>query len=277
MKPIYKILILSLVIIVVLVLLKLSNDNFKKQKISQVNITINTQGGPELVTEEEVRELISQGYDSLTKRTVGEIDLEWIENITRTNPYVLTADAYVNIDASLTVDILQCKPILRVFNMKDESFFIDSEGKMLPLNRGASPGLIVAAGNIQERFLPSQKYQYFDSVNFDQTKVLTTMHKLFLIASEISKDTFLTRLITQIYVNDNSHYELIPVIGDQNIILGDVDGLRIKLRNLHHFYKKGYSTINFSKYKSFDIRFHNQVVGIRKVYETSETKKENEI
>ena len=103
------------------------------------------------------------------------------------------------------------------------------------------------------------------------------MHKLFLIASEISKDTFLTRLITQIYVNDNSHYELIPVIGDQNIILGDVDGLRIKLRNLHHFYKKGYSTINFSKYKSFDIRFHNQVVGIKKVYETTETKKENEI
>ncbi|HBG70867.1 MAG: hypothetical protein A2W93_08935 [Bacteroidetes bacterium GWF2_43_63] len=277
MKPVYKILILSLVIIAVLVLLKLSKDNFKKQKISQVNIIINTQGGPELVTEEEVRGLISQGYDSLTKRQVGEIDLEWIENITRTNPYVLTADAFINIDASLTVDILQRKPILRVFNQKNESFFIDSEGKMLPLNRGASPGLIVAAGNIQERFLPSQSYQHFDSVTYDQTRVLTTMHKVFLIAAEISKDTFLTRLITQIYVVDNAHYELIPVIGNQNIILGDVDGLRIKLRNLHHFYKKGYSTINFNKYKSFDIRFHNQVVAIKKVYETNETKKENDI
>lgn len=277
MKPIYKILILSLVIIVVLVLLKLSNDNFKKQKISQVNITINTQSGPELVTEEEVRTLISQGYDSLTKKTVEEIDLVWIENITRTNPYVLTADAFINIDASLTVDILQRKPILRVFNQKNESFFIDAEGKMLPLNRGASPGLIVAAGEIQERFLPSQKYQHFDSVSFDQTKVLSTMHKLYLIASEISKNEFLSRLITQIYVNDNTHYELIPVIGNQNIILGDVDGLKIKLKNLHHFYKKGYNTINFSKYKSFDIRFHNQVVGIKETYEINEIKKENEI
>lgn len=277
MKPIYKILILSLIIIAVLVLLKLSNDNFKKQKISQVNIIINTQGGPELVTEEEVRGLVSQGYDSLTKRQVGEIDLEWIENITHTNPYVLTADAFINIDASLTIDILQRKPILRVFNQKNESFFIDSEGKMLPLNRGASPGLVVAAGNIQERFRPSQTYPYFDSINYDQSKVLPTMHKLFLIATEITKDTFLSRLITQIYVNDNSHYELIPVIGNQNIILGDIDGLKIKLRNLHHFYKKGYTTINFNKYKSFDIRFHNQVVAIKKVNEINESKKENEI
>lgn len=278
MKSVYKkILILSLVIIAVLVVLKLSNDNFKKQKISQVTIKINTQGGPELVTEEEVRSLISQGYDSLTKREVGEIDLEWIENITRTNPFVSTVDAYINIDASLSVDILQRKPILRVFNTKGETFFIDSDGKMLPLNKGASPGLIVAAGDISERYLPSQQYQYFDSVSFDQARVLTTMHKLYLIASEISKDNFLSKLITQIYVDDNSHFELIPVIGDQNILLGDVDGLLIKLQNLHHFYKLGYKTINFSQYKTFDIRYHNQVVGVRKIFETEEPKKENDI
>ena len=128
MKPIYKISILLVLIIIVLVLLKISNDNFKQQKISQVNIAINTQGGPELVTEEEIQELISQGYDSITKRAIEEIDLKWIEEIIYTNPYVLNADAYINIDASLTIDILQRKPILRIFNQQNESYFIDTKG-----------------------------------------------------------------------------------------------------------------------------------------------------
>ncbi len=277
MKPIYKISILLVLIIIVLVLLKISNDNFKQQKISQVNIAINTQGGPELVTEEEIQELISQGYDSITKRAIEEIDLKWIEEIIYTNPYVLNADAYINIDASLTIDILQRKPILRIFNQQNESYFIDTKGKMLPLNQGASPGVLVATGNITEKFMPSQEYQYFDSVNYDQSKILSTTHKLFLIASEISKDEFLLKLITLIYANDNSHFELIPIIGDQNIILGDVDGLKIKLQNLHHFYKNGYTKYNFSLYKSFDIRFHNQVIGIKKTEEQNENKKENEI
>lgn len=264
MKLKYKILILLVVAVGIILLIRLANSNFKKQKISQVTISIDTQGGPELVTEEEVLLLVSQGYDSLTSRTVGEIDLAWIENITRTNPYVQSVDAFINIDASLTVSILQRKPVLRVFNSHKQSFYIDTEGALMPLNQGGCSGLLVASGDIDEKYYPSIKYSYFDSINYDQAQLLSVLNKLYLIATEIEADTLLRDLISQVYVTDKNNFELIPVIGDQNILFGDVDEHRKKLKNLRHFYEKGYSVTNFSKYKTFDIRFTNQVVCTKK-------------
>ncbi|PKP05153.1 MAG: hypothetical protein CVU11_01795 [Bacteroidetes bacterium HGW-Bacteroidetes-6] len=264
MKLKYKILILLGVAICIFMLIRLANSNFRKQKISQVTVSINTQGGPELVTEEEVLFLISQGYDSLTSRTVGEIDLAWIENIAKTNPYVQSVDAFINIDASLTVSITQRKPILRVFNSHNQSFYVDTEGALMPLNQGGSPGLLIASGEIDEKYYPSAKYSYFDSINYNQAQMLSVMNKLYLISMAINSDSLLCKLITQVFVSAKNNFELIPAIGDQNILLGDVDELRTKLKNLSYFYKEGYTITNFSKYKTFDIRFNNQVVCIKK-------------
>lgn len=264
MKLKYKILILLIVAISIIVLIRLANSNFKKQKISQVTVSIDTQGGPELVTEEEVLLLVSQGYDSLTSRTVGEIDLAWVENIAKTNPYVQSVDAFINIDASLTVSIVQRKPILRVFNSHNQTFYIDTEGAMMPLNKDGCPKLLVASGAIDERYYPSTKYSYFDSINYNQAQLLSVLNKLYLISMEIERDTLLSELISQVYVTDKNNFELIPVIGNQNILLGDVDEHRKKLKNLSHFYKEGYSVTNFMKYKTFDIRFTNQVVCTKK-------------
>ncbi len=264
MKRRYKIILLAVTAIVILVLLKLANDNFRSRTISQVVITIDTQGGPELVTETEIRELISQGYDSLTTRQVGEIDLEWVETMTRTNPYVQEAHAYINMDASLTVDIIQSKPVVRVFNTRGESFLMDNSGGMLPVTSSGSAGLLIAAGKILDRYAPSVQFQHFDSLGWEQARVLPGIHKVFLVAAAIDQDTVLKKLITQIYVDEKNQIELIPVIGNQTIILGDVDDLPKKLKNLRYFYLNGYRQIPFGKYRAFDIRFLNQVVCIKK-------------
>jgi len=195
---------------------------------------------------------------------VSEIDLAWIEDAVQKNPFVQSVDVYVDADACLNVRIVQRRPILRVFNAKGQTYFIDSGGGLMQLNKGASPGLIIATGNFEDAFKTGVHFRNIWSVSYEQAKRLPTLHKLFLIASAIEKDAFLKKLITQIYVNSNSDFELIPVIGDQNILFGDVDGVGIKLDNLHHFYQDGYDEVDFQQYKTFDIRFHNQVVCIKK-------------
>lgn len=264
MKRSYKILILVVAAIVILVLLKLANDNFNQQQVSKVIIRIDTQNGPGMITEDEMYTLVSQGYNSLTQQKVGDIDLGGIENLARTNPYVLSVDAYINMDASLSIDIKQRKPVVRVFNFKGESYYIDADGQLLPLHEGYATDLVVAAGIIGDPYRPSTKLSYYDSVSYDQCKSLSTLNKVYIIAKAIDGDSLLRKMITQIYAVDNTHFELIPIIGTQNILIGDVDGLETKLRNLHHFYKEGYNNINFEQYKTFDLRFHNQVVCIKK-------------
>lgn len=264
MKRSHKIWILAVIAVIILVLLKIASDNFRSRKISQITIDIDAKGGPALVTEEEVMELISQGDDSLTKREVGDVDLEWIENIVRTNPYVGKVDAFINMDASLTVHVEQSVPVVRVFNKKGETWLMDDQGRMLPINRGATPGLLIATGEISDRFAPSVKYPLPDSVGWREARSLPVMQKVYMVANAIHEDSVLNRLISMVYISDSTHIELIPVIGEQIIILGDVDGLSQKLLNLRYFYSVGYHDIDVGKYSAFDIRFENQVVCIKK-------------
>jgi len=264
MKRKYKIIILVIAVIAVFVILKLAGNNYNNRKISSVDIDIDTQSGPALIKEDEILQLISKGYDSLTSRMVSEIDLVWIEDAVRKNPFVQNVEVYVDADACLNLRIVQRRPILRVFNAKNQTYFIDSGGGLMQLSKGAFSELMVATGNFNDAFKTGVHFRKIWSVSYQQARRLPTLHKLYLIASAIEKDAFLKKLITQIYVNSNNSFELIPVIGDQNILIGDVDEINIKLDNLRHFYQDGYDEVDFQQYKTFDIRFQNQVVCIKK-------------
>ena len=197
-------------------------------------------------------------------KMVKEVDLKGIEDSIEKNIYVQDVDAYISLDAALNIYVLQSKPIARVFNTHGESFFINTSGRLMPIGSVATEGLVVASGNIIEKYEPETKLLNLDSVPYEDCNNVSTLNKIFLIAEAISKDSLLNKLITQIYVNSNKSYELIPIIGSQNILLGDVDELERKLSNLNIFYKEGYKKFYFEKYKTIDIRFTNQVVCIKK-------------
>lgn len=264
MKLKYKIYIVAIVVIAIALGLYFANKNFKSKKISQIDVKINTQGGAELITEEDVKAIILKDFDSISNKTVKDVDLKGIENSIEKNIYVQDADAYISLDAALNVYVLQSKPIARVFNSHGESFFINTSGRLMPVGSVATEGLVVASGNINEKYKPETKLLKLDSVSYEECNNVSTLNKIFLIAEAISNDSLLNKIITQIYVNSNKSYELIPIIGSQNILLGDVDELKQKLSNLKIFYKEGYKKFYFEKYKTIDVRFTNQVVCIKK-------------
>ena len=54
--------------------------------------------------------------------------------------------------------------------------------------------------------------------------------------------------------------QIVPVIGDQRIIVGNVEGLKQKLNNLFVFYKNVLNRIGWDRYQVLDVRFDGQVV-----------------
>ena len=123
MKLKYKVYIVAIVVIVIAIVLFFANKNFKSKKISQIDIKINTQGGAELITEEDIKGIILKGFDSISNKMVKEVDLKGIEDSIEKNIYVQDVDAYISLDAALNIYVLQSKPIARVFNTHGESFF----------------------------------------------------------------------------------------------------------------------------------------------------------
>ncbi|MEL6274057.1 MAG: cell division protein FtsQ, partial [Bacteroidota bacterium] len=68
--------------------------------------------------------------------------------------------------------------------------------------------------------------------------------------------------IEQVYVNNKGELVLAPKMGDQVIYLGTYDEVKTpeRLARLKVFYAKGLPYEGWRKYKSFDLRYADQVV-----------------
>ena len=78
------------------------------------------------------------------------------------------------------------------------------------------------------------------------------------------KNNFLKTQITQIYINDKSEFELIPLLGDQIILFGDISRLDEKLMYLETFYRQETKNLGWTQYKTINLKFKNQVVCTKK-------------
>jgi cell division protein FtsQ len=64
-------------------------------------------------------------------------------------------------------------------------------------------------------------------------------------------------------VNEQHEIELIPRVGNQRILLGNADSLNTKFKNLLAFYKQALPQVGWVAYKAINIKYINQVIGIK--------------
>jgi len=86
---------------------------------------------------------------------------------------------------------------------------------------------------------------------------------VFKTADYIRKDSLWDAQIAQIYVNKDHEIELVPRVGNNRILLGDADSLDTKFHNLRVFYKKALPQVGWGAYKMINIKYANQVIGVR--------------
>ena len=213
-----------------------------------------------LVTEGDIYTVVKTTGNLLKKQRLGSIDFERIEREIRRQSYVANAQVYMTLDGVVEIDVVQRQPILRIFNEKGESFYLDGLGNLLPLNPAFSARVLVATGFIRELF--SKKVCYLtDSVRTkDSVEYRSVMNNLYKLSAFITKDKFLKAQIEQIYVDPNGEFELIPRVGTHTILMGRADNLEDKFERLFVFYRMGLSKTGWSRYNIINIKFKNQVV-----------------
>lgn len=225
---------------------------FKKAGVYCKAVKVYIPGNQYFIDKEEVDNILKVHKHQLIGRNMESINLHALENKLKANPFIESAVVYADMDGIIRVEISQRQPVLRVINQFDQNFYIDQNGLKIPLSSNFTAKVLAANGFIEEAF-----GNKVDTLHTDMAK------QVFKTADFINRDSLWSAQIAQIYVDQNHEIELIPRVGNNRILLGNADSLDVKFSNLLTFYKKAMPQVGWDRYKLINIKYANQVVGVK--------------
>ncbi len=202
------------------------------------------------IDEKDVLEIL-QASQIVKTSSLSAINLREMETRVEKNPWVLNAEMYIDNNQVLQVRIEERQPVARVFTLQGNSFYLDSGALRLPLSDKLSARVPVFTG------FPSDK------------KILAGPDSLLLngmvkMGQYILADSFWMAQVAQVAITPQAGFEIVPVIGDQEIVFGSADNIDKKFRNLYTFYRKAWLQNGMNTYEKLDVRYDNQVVAIKR-------------
>jgi len=213
-----------------------------------IQVKIDYDSGLAFLTEGEIKEKINYLCGGeITGKPLARIDFSGLEKDIKKNPFVKDAEIFVDQQQDVVVDIVQKRPVIRVINNDGVSYYISEKNERIPLSNNFTSHVAIALGNVE---------MHRDTKR--DSAVQAALYKLILF---VRKDEFLNSLVDQVYVRETGEMEVIPKIGGQTIVLGNVDeDMNEKFERLKIFYNEGLKKVGWNKYKTIDLRFKDQVV-----------------
>lgn len=188
------------------------------------------------ITEDAVNKLLIQNYGSVKNRVKEQVVLNTIEAVIESSPMVKNAQVYFSVEGELISKIVQRKPIGRVEGVN--RFYLDDQGKRMPLSKYHSARVPIITGKITGRGLEDA----------------------YVILNYITKDDFLRKNVIGIHIKDEGDYQLKLRVENFVVNLGSVDNLDEKFKNFMAFYVKAAKDNTLEHYAAVSLKFDNQVV-----------------
>ncbi len=218
----------------------------KRIEVTIIDSTVNR-----FVCASEIREKlriegITQGESKL--KHINQYELERVLNNINA---VKRADLTVNIKGIVKVFVQQRTPVLRL-ETTNGGFYLDGEGYIFPLVKRYTSNVPVVTGAIP--VVPQSGYKGYIKKGGEWIK---EMRNLGLF---IAKNSIWDSHIEQIDIDQKGDLHLIPRIGGQEIIFGNLDNMEYKFKKLYAFYQSVIPQNGWNKYKRIDLRFGAQIV-----------------
>jgi cell division protein FtsQ len=237
----------------------------KNIAINALNISVLNNEENTFLTDREVEKFLNDKNTGVLHTKFKNISIAQLEKVLNTHPAVENAEISRNLDGELKIDVTQRTPVLRIINKDGESYYIDSQSKLMPLNDNYSARVIIANGEINEPF--ARRYQ-FSIQQIKKNKLfseVSLLDDIFDISQYIQQDSSLSTLIHQIYINGEKEIELFPAIGNHKIIFGDAKNIPEKFNKLKLFYTQGLNKSDgWVKYSAINLKYKNLVVCTKK-------------
>ena len=239
LKKIMKYIILPILLGGIGFLYGFSNERNSQQIITKSVVKFHSKE-PYFLTEQIVNKLLIQNNARVKKQAKSVIDLYKLEELVLENPYVEKASLFFTIDGTLGSFIKQRQPIARILT-SNLSYYIDSEGVKVPISENYSARVPLVSG-----------------LNDD-----SNLFELLVLLNKIDEDNFLNKEVTSIHRKDNKEYLMTVRSGDYRIDFGNLTEIDKKIKKLKAFYGKAFLDSTIQKYKTINIKYRNQVVGVK--------------
>lgn len=232
-------------------------------KISKLSIAIDNSEEIRFINETEVTTFLKEK----NLKTIGATNKECkpfeIEKAILAHPAVKSVDAWLGFDSILHIEIEQKRPIVRVLDILNTSYYIDEEGNYFPTIERFTCRVPVATGFISDQF-HTRNMKVADVIANDSLASVGITDDIFTYMSLIHRDTFLLALTEQLYVNLDGEIELIPKAGPTSILLGNAHMAENKLSRLKVFYRKGLPIAGWDTYSALNLKYKEQIICTKK-------------
>ncbi len=198
------------------------------------------------VTQSDVRAVLEANDLNLRGYALDEINTRDLERNLEKNPYIGNAEVSKDISGRLLVTVDQREPLVRIMPRGRQGFYLDLEGKVLPVSDQFTPLILLVSGHIA--------YPGNDDKLGDQ---LLEIHQF---SQYLSQHPLWKEQIVQVYVDRSGEYELIPRVGAHHILMGSLELWEKKLKNLELLYKQGLSRYGWNTYGTINLKYTNQVI-----------------
>ena len=195
------------------------------------------------VTESDIRALFRSDGLELQGYPVSEINIREMESRLKENAYIKDAEVSTDITGRMEVRIEQRVPLVRIMSRGSRGFYLDTEGKKMPLSDQFTPHIMLLSGYLAE--------------GEGQEEQLEEIHRF---CTYVSDHPLWSDQIVQIYRNRRGEYELIPRVGAHQILLGSMEMWEKKLRNLELLYEQGFPSYGWNTYGIINLKYTNQVI-----------------
>jgi len=258
MKKVLKISAWSLFLIGTMVLLSFVNGNYDTIACREPIVNIDKSNGHDFVTEASVLEKLNDMGYSFNNQTLGEIEIDRIEQSLLEMPGVKNAEVFKYNSGTVQIEIFQRKPIARVI-LKGGliSFYLDENGEKMPLSDNYVAKVPVFNGNIDEVYNRSTIKELMENDSLKEVSVLDDIYDVALLLDE---NEFMRAQIVQIYFNKENEMEMIPRVGNHRILFGDAKGADIKFKKMTRFYTEVIDPKELNLYDTLNIKYINQII-----------------
>jgi cell division protein FtsQ len=224
---------------------------YKKHLLcSDIKVNIERVNGHVFIDEKEITQLLKRNGATIGK-PISEFHLQQLESILKLQPWIYNAELFFDNNQVLNVNILEREPLARIFTIQGTSFYIDSSGMQLPLSIDYSARVPMFTAFTSNK----KKLSKPDSLLLNEVKN---------IAALIQQDSFWNAQVSQVNIIPDKTFEIIPVLGNQVINLGNADSLQSKFDRLTAFYKQVWAKEGFEKYESISVEFSGQIVAVKR-------------
>ena len=222
------------------------SDESEEVLCNRIEVVLQDTVNNRFVTPSEVRSLVETSGLEIWGYPLSQINTRNLEYLLEENPYIGNAEVSKDVSGRLEVKVEQRVPLVRILPDGSRGYYIDTEGKTLPLSENFTPLIMLATGELP--------------VSMKAASSGKNLSEIYRFCTYLADHEFWSDQVVQIYVNSAGEYELIPRVGAHQILLGSLDQWEKKLRNLELLYEQGLSLYGWNTYQTINLKYTNQVI-----------------